>query len=571
MSEPASIQKIRSSHVKNISAEEYAGYQGLIWFDAFTGELRIWDNNSPGGRLIYGNLANINTNKLVNGAYQFVLDASGNITAPGAISALGNISASYFIGNGSQLSSITGANVVGQVGNALVATLAVVAGTVSANAQPNITSVGTLTSVSVSGNAVTGNITTPGQMSALGNIAGNYFIGNGSQLTGLPAGYSNAQVATYLASGTDTSNIITTANITGNYFIGNGSQLTGINATTNKIFNGNSYANVAVPNGNVVINANGKSWTFDTDGALNLAYVGLIRRQDSVNIVSNGFAQLQWVDSGNINTPDPNGTAGPTNWAYVDPYGFHVESNINYQAGNAAHSWSFDINGNLTSAGDLQLVTNNNLWKFDASGNLTLPGNTSSINYANGSPYGGAGNIAAGNVRIQDENVTLTNAVNTINFAGNGVVATNVGNLVTVTISGAPTNIPVQTGNAGLVLMTDGGNLYWNGALGASYEIDGAYANSIPPGAILDAGGANADYTGETQIYGGVASSDYSLTLSGVALTGQYEDLVDAPAETAVPLTTTSLGVRGQMAFNANWLYVCISDNQWRRALLNSW
>ena len=50
----ASIQKIRSSHVKNIAAEEYAGYQGLIWFDEFTGELRIWDNNVPGGRLIYG-------------------------------------------------------------------------------------------------------------------------------------------------------------------------------------------------------------------------------------------------------------------------------------------------------------------------------------------------------------------------------------------------------------------------------------------------------------------------------------------------------------------------------------
>jgi hypothetical protein len=55
MSDPASIQKIRSSHVKNISAEQYAGYDGLIWFDNYTGELRIWDNNVPGGRLIYGN------------------------------------------------------------------------------------------------------------------------------------------------------------------------------------------------------------------------------------------------------------------------------------------------------------------------------------------------------------------------------------------------------------------------------------------------------------------------------------------------------------------------------------
>jgi hypothetical protein len=372
-----------------------------------------------------GSGGNVTTDRLVNGAYQFVLDSTGNIVAPGAISAVGNITAGYYIGNGSQLSSITGANVTGQVANALVASLAVVAGTVSANAQPNITSVGTLTSVSATGNANVGNLNALGQVSAVGNITGNYFIGNGSQLTG-------------------------------------------INATTNKIFNGNSYANVAVPNGNVVIGANGQLWTFSTNG------------------------------------------------------------------------------------------------------NLILPSNIASINYANGTPYGGSG-AGGSNVIIKDEGTVLTNAVNTINFAGNGVVATNVGNIVTVTISGAPSNLPVQTGNAGLVLMTDGGNLYWNSGLAASYEFQGGYANAIPPGATLDAGGANADYTGEAQVYGGAAASDYDLTLSSVALTGQYEDLIDAPDATPVPATANSSGVKGQMAFTANWLYVCITDNQWRRAALNTW
>jgi hypothetical protein len=50
-----SIQKIRSSHVNNITAEEYEGYEGLIWFDNDTGLLRIWDNNVPGGRFVYDN------------------------------------------------------------------------------------------------------------------------------------------------------------------------------------------------------------------------------------------------------------------------------------------------------------------------------------------------------------------------------------------------------------------------------------------------------------------------------------------------------------------------------------
>ena len=68
-------------------------------------------------------------------------------------------------------------------------------------------------------------------LSATGNITGSYIIGNGSQLTGLPASYANSNVATYLASGTNSSNIVTTGNISGTYFLGNGSQLTGISAS----------------------------------------------------------------------------------------------------------------------------------------------------------------------------------------------------------------------------------------------------------------------------------------------------------------------------------------------------
>lgn len=67
--------------------------------------------------------------------------------------------------------------------------------------------------LSNSGIANSGNILVSGIVSATGNITGNFIIGNGSQLTGLPAGYSNADVATYLASGTVTTNILTTGNI----------------------------------------------------------------------------------------------------------------------------------------------------------------------------------------------------------------------------------------------------------------------------------------------------------------------------------------------------------------------
>lgn len=71
---------------------------------------------------------------------------------------VGNVNASNvanadtFIGNGAGLSTLTGANVVGQVGNALVA------GTVYLDAQPNITSLGTLVSLTVDGQSDLGDV-----------------------------------------------------------------------------------------------------------------------------------------------------------------------------------------------------------------------------------------------------------------------------------------------------------------------------------------------------------------------------------------------------------------------------
>jgi hypothetical protein len=141
-----------------------------------------------------------------------LLSAFGSNT----ISTTGNVTAGYFVGNGSTLTSITGGNITGTVANATYATsagTATTAGTVTTNAQPNITSVGTLSSLSTSGNLNSGNILTGGQVSATGNITGSYILGNGSQLTGLPASYGDSNVVTLLAS-FGSNSISTTGNVT---------------------------------------------------------------------------------------------------------------------------------------------------------------------------------------------------------------------------------------------------------------------------------------------------------------------------------------------------------------------
>jgi hypothetical protein len=114
------------------------------------------------------------------------------------LSVNGNVSGNYFVGNGSALTSISGASVVGAVANATYAVSAGSAGSaitaeqVTFAVQANITGVGTLGNLSVSGNTTVGNLSTGGFVSATGNVTGNVFIGNGSQLTGIAMSWSIA-------------------------------------------------------------------------------------------------------------------------------------------------------------------------------------------------------------------------------------------------------------------------------------------------------------------------------------------------------------------------------------------
>ena len=113
--------------------------------------------NAPSAGSGNANVAGSNTQIQYNDGTN--LTASANLTFNDVTKTL---TVDKITANGAGLSSITGANVTGQVGNALVS------GTVYSNAQPNITSVGTLTSLDVTG-----------------NVSADYFIGNGSQLTGI--------------------------------------------------------------------------------------------------------------------------------------------------------------------------------------------------------------------------------------------------------------------------------------------------------------------------------------------------------------------------------------------------
>ena len=142
-----------------------------------------WTRILSSANIISANIISANT-LTINNAFN----------AP-SFSATGNITGNYFIGNGSLLTGIsTGSSsnisngtsnvtVVSSGGNVTVG----VGGTgnvaVFATTGEYVTGI-----ISASGNVTGGNILTAGLVSATGNIIGNYFIGNGSALTGIIAG-----------------------------------------------------------------------------------------------------------------------------------------------------------------------------------------------------------------------------------------------------------------------------------------------------------------------------------------------------------------------------------------------
>jgi hypothetical protein len=66
-------------------------------------------------------------------------------------------------------------------------------------------------------------------LSVTGNVSGNYIIGDGSQLTGLPAGYTNSNLATLGSNVISTTGTITGGNITGSAITNGNITITGAN------------------------------------------------------------------------------------------------------------------------------------------------------------------------------------------------------------------------------------------------------------------------------------------------------------------------------------------------------
>jgi len=355
------------------------------------------------------------------------LNASANLTFNTLNKTL---SVDKIISNGVGLTSLTGANVTGQVGNALVS------GTVYSNAQPNITSVGTLTSADITGNLTAGN-------ASLGNaVVANYFVGDGSLLTGIPASAISANFHACVIANVNTIVAGSTLSIAADYSnssypagIFTINQLGPVSITTTDIWQGgtatkNAYANFissSVNTQNVSITFGIANATFDiktTDtitiggssvtGA-NIVALGITGTGGTYVIPNSYFSsapQTSATAAVSVNLTTNRGVYASTGTTLNNnqPVPFNVTAlsgsyptnSVPYWSLNQTFSWSATTtsgavvaSGNVTYANTLNSISGTLVANGAVSG--TSPSLDSTLTYTiTSSDYTGAGAFGAG-------------------------------------------------------------------------------------------------------------------------------------------------------------------------------
>ena len=431
-----------------------------------------------------------------------------------AVTATGNIGGGNIL-TGGLISA--GGNVTG--GN-LITSATVSAASVSASG--NITGGNILGGANV--NATTHTGTT---VSVTGNITGGNLNAAGLSLS--------SNVVSALNS---TSNITTTANVSGNYFLGNGSQLTGIDATS--VQNGTSNVRVVSSGGNVSVGIGGTSnvAVFATTGAYVTGDISASGNITGGNILGGANVNAT-THTGTTVSVTGNITGGNLiTGAAVSAASVSASGNVtggNLVTGAAVSAASVSASGNITGGNVLV-------------GNITIDGDTihsaNSVITIDPATTGNAGLVVIngnlqvnGNTTTINSNVVTTNdlvfsvANNAINGAaanGGGFEVGPFGNAFITWLYNNSANAWVSSAGISAVGNVIGGNLITSAAISAasvsaSGNITGGNL-TVSTGTVTVGNIVNANGNGVGNIG---SSSVYFNTVFAKATSAQYADLAE--------------------------------------------
>ena len=563
--------------------------------------------NVTGGNILTGGLisatstiisaANITgSNILTGGTISATANVTGgNILTGGIVSATGNITGSYILGNGSQLTGIdatsiqngtSNAKVVSSGGNVSVSVggtsnVAVFAttgeyitgvvsasgnvtggnllgtnitGTLTTAAQGNITSVGTLTSLAVTGNIVSSaNIIAMSGTVVTDNIKNQG--GTGIYLAPGPAGYINFFTsAGDRVSITDAGALTALSNITGGNLLSNAAVSGSTLSATGNVTGGNlltgglisATGNVTGGNvnaGNITIAADlisslGATLTIDpatvgNEGLViingNLQVNGTTTTINS-NVVSTNDLTVNYANNA-VNSAAANGggiEVGPIG----SPY-------ITWLYNNIANTWT--TAGGISATGD---ITGGNL---ATGGTVSATANVTGGNLATSGTVSATANVTGGNV-LTGGLISATGAITGAAITGSSLT------VLTGTITGGN----IVNGNGNGIGNIGSSSVYFNtGFLKATtaqyadlaelYVADAIYT----PGTVLDFGGANevtlSSVASSARIAGVVSTNPAHLMNSML----QNNTALPIALQGRVPTSVTGTVRKGDMMVSA--------------------
>nr|BAB83470.1 Vp260 like protein [Chlorella virus] len=370
---------------------------------------------------------------------------AGNVIVTGQANVVGNVSAAYFVGNGSTITGIS------------------VTGTQPINIIGNVFATGNVNAANVStGVLVAGNVITVGQVNTIGNVITNaFFIGGGAGLTNVPAIVTGTQsiniTGNVISSGNvDAANVSTsilrasnvvvtgqvnsTGNVVANYFIGSGAQLSNVTAT----LGGTQIVDII---GNVVASANVDASNVSTSLLRVTGNVIVIGQVNTLgNVVgsnffgsASGLTGVSAVVSGN-QTLDIIGNVAAT--ANVDAS--NVTASIVRVVGNGVVGGQVNVIGNVISSRLLgngiflsRVVTTGNI-TVDIIGNVIAFGNVNTQNVVTSSLRTSSNCIVTGQVNVTG------NVVAAASFVGDGSLLQGIS--FGATGSPLPSFVPPVTG-----------------------------------------------------------------------------------------------------------------------------
>lgn len=107
---------------------------------------------------------------------------------------------------------------------------------------------------------------------------------------------------------------------------------------------------------------------------------------------------------------------------------------------------------------------------------------------------------------------------------------------------------------------------------------DGVLYSKRTDGAIIEIGSNLPDeyYLSSSQDFGLITQEvDTTLNLGGVSsessATKTLGDVVTYMEYVSVPTSSTASGKVNSLAVDANYLYICVAENTWKRIALSSW